>query len=291
MRDSVIKKACLEYFFILVGAFLMAYAIKAIFNTMNMVTGGVSGIAIIVKHLTRNINILGEHGVPLWLTNTIVNIPLFIFAYKYKGKRFIKRTVITTSAVTVFLGVIPNLTILPKDNLLNTIVGGALMGTGLGLVFARGSTTGGTDLLAALINLKIRHLSIPNLLLLIDSIIIVLGSLVFGLEKAMYSTIAIYLSTTISDNIIEGPKHSKMAYIISDKAKEISDEIIKILERGVTGISIVGMYTRDEKNMLMCVVSKKEIVTLKEIVVDYDENAFVIVSDVREALGEGFIRS
>ena len=280
-----------EYICIIIGSFLMAFAVKAIFDAMNIITGGVTGIAIIVKDLTRNINILGDRGVPLWATNILINIPLFVCAGYIKGRKMFVRSLVSTIFVSIFLGIIPSIHVLPSDNLLNAIVGGLIMGIGLGLVFISSATTGGTDLLAAMINVKIRHLSVPVILLCVDSVIVAAGAFTFGIEKALYSGVAIYVSTRITEAIMDGPLKSKMAYIISDYNKNISKDIMSKLDRGMTSVDVVGVYTNRDKTMLICVVGKKEIVRLKEIVKEYDSNAFVIISDVVEALGEGFINS
>lgn len=278
-----------DYVLIVAGSLFMAFSITCIFDTMSIVPGGISGIAIIVKDITRNINVMGEEGIPLWITNLTINIPLFILSGHVRGRRFLFRTFVSTAIVTVALGILPDVKFLPEDDLLNTIIGGTLMGAGLGLVFSAQATTGGTDLCAMLLNQKFRHLSIPYLLALVDGIIVLLGAVTFGIEKAMYSTIAIIIATKVADIITDGPRHSKMAYIISDFGDDIADRIFNNLDRGVTGIHIMGMYTKKDKTMLMCVLSKKEMVVLKELVADIDSNAFLIVSDVNEALGEGFL--
>ena len=150
-------------------------------------------------------------------------------------------------------------------------------------------TTGGTDLLAAIIQKYLRHYSIAQIMQFIDGAIVVVGMYVFGVERALYAIIAVFLVTKVSDGIIEGLKFSKSVYIITDKPDEVSRMVMEDLDRGITGISAKGMYSGEDKLMLFCVVGKKELVHLKEKIDEIDENAFVIVGDAREVHGEGFI--
>lgn len=272
---------------ILLGTGLMATAVNCVFEPMQLVTGGVTGIGIIIKELTRNI--IGEEGVPLWITNLLCNIPLFVFAYYILGKRFLRRGILSAIVFTVYLGVIPITQLPTGDTMLNSVLGAVLMGLGLGLVFAVGSTTGGMDLLAVLLQTRFRYLTEAQILAVVDGAIVIAGGIIFGLENALYALVAIFIVTKVSDSIMNGLKFSKVGYVISDQAEEISQRIMSELQRGITGIDITGMHTRARKNMLMCVVSRKQIVELKEIVFEIDPKAFVIVTDANETVGEGFL--
>lgn len=165
------------------------------------------------------------------------------------------------------------------------------MGVGIGLVFLSQATTGGTDLIAAIIQHFWRHYSIADILQVIDALIVLAGAYLFGIQMALYAVISVYLVSKVSDGIIEGLKFSKAAFIITRKPDELSQILMDELSRGVTGLSAKGMYSGEKKNMLFCVVSRKEIVRLKELALNLDPDAFVIVTDVREVLGEGFIES
>lgn len=272
---------------ILIGTGLMAVAVNCVFEPMQLVTGGVTGIGIIIKELTRNI--AGEEGIPLWITNLFCNIPLFISAYYILGRRFVRRGLLSAVIFTIYLGVIPVTQLPTQDTLLNSVLGAVLMGLGLGLVFAVGSTTGGMDLLAVLLQNRFRYLTEAQILAVVDGAIVIAGGIIFGLEHALYALVAIFIVTRVSDGIMNGLKFSKVGYVISDQAEEISRRIMEELKRGLTGIDITGMHTGIRKNMLMCVVSRKEIVELKEIVFEIDPKAFVIVTDATEAVGEGFL--
>ena len=280
------KPVGLDYLMIIVGTGLMSLAINSVFDAAGMVTGGFSGIAIIIKAWTKN---LIEGGIPLWVTNCVLNLPLFVIAWKVRGFSFIKRAILGEISLSVWLAIQPVWNLAGNDLLLSALYGGVIQGVGIGLVFLGGGTTGGTDMMAAIIQKFLKHYSIAQIMQVIDAMVVLVGMYVFGVHKALYAIIAVYLVTKVSDGLIEGLKFSKAAYIITGKPKEISDMIINDLDRGVTGINARGMYSGQDKLMLFCVVNKKEIIMLKEKVDEIDPQAFVIVTDAREVHGEGFI--
>ena len=282
------KNVWLDYLLIIIGTTLMSVAIKCIFDPINLVTGVVSGIAIVVRGLTENII---KGGIPLWLTNIILNVPLFLISIKIKGWHFVKKTAVATVWMSIALYILPEIHLMTEDMVLASIFGGVITGVGIGMVFLARATTGGTDMLAAVIQHYLKHYSIAQILQVLDGAIVILGAFVFGLNKALYAIISIFLVSKISDSLIEGLKFSKLAYIISDKYQEIAQVVMNELKRGATGLKATGMYSKADKKVLFCVVSKKEIVQLKEIVHTIDSEAFLIVSDVREVFGEGFIES
>lgn len=275
-KNSIVR----DYVLILIGSFIMGFAIKNIYDPVGLVTGGVSGIAIILKD---------QLAIPLWVTNTALNIPLFLVSIRIKGWSFIKRTLVATVALSLSLYVIPEVPFLMEDLFLTALFGGLISGVGAGLVFISHATTGGTDMLAALLHRWIRHYSMVQIMQVLDAIVVMVGASVFGITYALYALIAIFALTKVSDGLIEGLKFSKVAFIVSEKSEEIAQAIMKELNRGVTGLDAKGMYSGQCRNMLFCVVAKKEIVQLKDLVVGHDSQAFVIVSDAREVLGEGFI--
>jgi len=275
-----------KYMIITFGAILMGLSNNLIFEPMELVTGGVSGLAIVVKFLTKSII---EGGFPVWLFTVICNIPLFLIAAKVKGGKFLFSALYGTVAYVLAMMILPIIDLKLDDYLLASILGGVLAGIGIGLVFSAQASTGGTDLLANIIQYNNRHMSIPILMTIVDGVIIVIGALAFGLGHALYATISVFIVAKVSDGILEGLKYAKMAYIISDEYTKIADAILHQMDRGVTGISATGMYSNLNKKMLFCVVSKKEIVKITEIAHRIDPKCFVIVSDVREVMGEGFI--
>lgn len=278
----VIKK----YLLIVIGSFLMALAINFIYEPLGLVTGGLTGFAIVVKELT---GFIIEGGIPVWLFTVVCNIPLFLVAIKLLGIKTMVDVAIGTVTLIFALIIVPITDFQFDDLLLASVVGGTLTGVGQGMVFSASASTGGTDLLATIIHKFKRYLSVPQILIFIDGAIIVLGAMVFGMGKALYAIIAVYLSSKVSDGILEGLKFAKMAYIISDEYEKIASEIMTSIDRGVTGLSSTGMYSNKDRKMLFCVVSKKEIIKIIEIAKKIDPNSFIIVNDVREVMGEGFI--
>lgn len=281
MKSFFVREKVKQYICVLLGTLAMAVAVVMFFDASGVVVGGVTGIAIILKNL---------FGVPMWLVNAMINIPLFIAGYKILDRDIFIKTLYGTIALTIFLGIVPNYNLLTGNLLVDIIIGGVLMGTGLGLIFVSYASSGGTDLLATLINVKIRHISIPRIMAAIDGLIVIGGAFVFGIEKGIYAIIAIYIVTKVSDEIMEGPNKAKLIYIISDKSEEISGYIVNKICRGVTYINATGAYTNEPKKMIMCVVSGKEMVKIKQNLYQIDENAICFVGDIREAFGEGFTK-
>ena len=274
-----------DYCFIVAGVFLLAISISVFFEPSSLATGGVTGLGILIQTITQN---LFGYGVPVSVTNIVVNVPLFILAYFYLGKGFLGRTVFATILLSVALTFTDLLPIFEGDLMLTSVYGGVVMGAGIGLVLRGFATTGGTELLASILHKFFVHIPVSKLLFLTDGTIIALGLFVFGAERAMYAVIAIFISTKVLNTILEGMAFSKAAFIISDYAEIIADEIMRQADRGVTALHGKGMYTRKEKNVLLCVFSRKEVAMIKDIVRQFDPKAFVIVTDVKEVLGEGF---
>ncbi len=277
-----------DYLFIFMGTGIMAIAIQCIFEPIGLVTGGFSGIAIIIRKMTAGIV---EGGVPLWLTNLALNVPVFIAALIIKGRKFLGRTVIGTVLLSFWLYVIPQVDLTQGDYMLSSVFGGVITGIGIGFVLLAKATTGGTDMVSALIQKYVRHYSVVQILQVIDGMVVLAGLYVFGLKPALYAIVAIFITSKVSDALMEGMKYSKAAFIITDCYKEIADAIMTQLDRGLTGLDATGMYSGDKKTVLYCVVSKKEIVELKDIVAKIDPKAFVIVTDAREVFGEGFLEN
>ena len=275
-----------DYVLVIIGTGLLAVSIQCLYDPVNLVTGGFTGLAIIIKSWTSK---MIDGGIPLWLTNFLLNVPVFLIALKLKGKKFIFRTFVGTMLLSAWLYVIPVIDLSQGDHVIAAIFGGCLSGAGIGLVLLAKATTGGTDMVATLIQHYLKHYSIVQIMQILDGLIVIIGLYVFGLRSGLYAIVAIFITTKVSDAIMAGFKFSKAAFIITDRYEEIAKCILKELDRGVTGLYAKGMYSGEEKCMLYCVVSQKEIVEVKEIVAKMDPNAFVIVTDAREVLGEGFL--
>lgn len=280
------RSAVREYAFVLLGTAFMAVAIKSIYDAIGLVTGGFTGISIMIKGMSEAYT---GRGIPLWFTNLLLNFPLFTIAIILKGSRFLWKSLFGTLFLSIWLYALPALSLIEGDILLTALFGGLLSGTGIGLVLRAGATTGGVDLLATLIHDRYRHWAVVQLMLVIDALIILSGAYIFGINHALYAVLAVYVTTRVSDFIVEGSKFAKVVYIITEKYEEAALMIMEELERGATALDARGMYSGEEKDVLFCVVSKKETVRLKEMIYQLDQNAFVIVTDAKEVLGEGFI--
>ena len=287
MKNTTNNKWWMTYLLLTAGTFFMAVGINVIYEPLSMVTGGFSGIGILVKKLTQTAR---WSGIPVGMTTLLLNIPLFIWGYSQKGKVFVKKTVYAASCFSFFLLIIPTFDIVKQDYLMAALVGGLLNGTGIGLVFSQGASTGGSDLLSVLTAKILPGLSASERLILIDTLIVAAGVFIFGLEIGLYAVVAVFVRGKVSNAILDGLKFAKIAYIISDHPEEISEHILRELGRGLTGLEGQGMYSEKHKMVLMCVVSKKEAVLLKDIVKNADNEAFLILSEAKEVLGEGFWR-
>lgn len=287
-RMAKTQPVWVSYLLIIVGTALVSISVQNLYAPLNLVTGGFSGLAIIIKSVTTN---LVDGGIPLWLTNIALNIPVFLFSYIILGKKFVGRTIFGAAMVSIWLYIIPPIDLAKGDYLLATIFGGVFLGAGIGTVIRGHATTGGTDMVAALLRKLIPQYSVAQIMQVLDGAIVLLGITLFGVQKGMYAIIAIFVTAKVSDAIVEGFHFSKAAYIITDKHEEVSESIMKEVRRGVTGFYAKGMYTGEEKCVLYVVVSKNEIIKVKELVARIDPRAFVIVSDANDVLGEGFLEN
>lgn len=288
MKSTKTKnRSIIMYLLLTAGTFFMAVGINVIYEPLSMVTGGFSGVGILVKKLTQT----GQwSGIPVGMTTLLLNIPLFIWGYCQKGKEFVKKTIYAATCFSFFLLIVPTFDIVKQDYLMAALVGGILNGTGIGLVFSQGASTGGSDLLSVLTAKVLPGFSASERLILIDTLIVAAGVFVFGLEIGLYAVAAVFVTGKVSDAILDGLKFAKIAYIISDHPEKIAEHIFQELGRGITGLEGQGMYSGKHKIVLMCVVSKKEAVSLKDIVKSADKEAFLILSEAKEVLGEGFWR-
>ncbi len=267
------------------GAFCIAFALHAFHSPNNIVTGGVSGLGIIIESLSETY--LG-YPIPLWVTNTFFNVPLLIISYKIRGKDILIRSAIVVALLSFFLWLLEFITFEPMDVFISALAGAAIMGVGLGFIFKNNATSGGTDLLAAVITKILPQFQIAKVLFCIDASIIVLGFLVFGVEKGLYGISAVYVCTKVIDYILVGGNAAKSAFIITDKPDEVAKNVLEKMDRGVTAFYGKGMYTQKDKLVLYCVVKNKQIIALKQAIREIDTNAFVSIGEVHEVVGEGF---
>jgi uncharacterized membrane-anchored protein YitT (DUF2179 family) len=273
------KKTIIEYLGITAGSFLIALALTVFLVPNRIAAGGVSGLATVIYYIT---------SFPIGITMLIINIPLFLAGLKIMGKSFGIRTIYGIASLSLFTDLLqPHMTALTNDLLLASIYGGVLGGIGLGLVFRFRGTTGGTDLIASLINYY-TGISVGEGLLIADGIVVALAGIFFNLEVALYAAVTIFITSQTIDVIQEGLNFKKGLLIISDKAEEINQMVVDDLNRSTTEFAAKGGYTGEKKRVLLCIISRSEVSEVKSAVADIDKDAFVIISNVHEVLGEGF---
>ncbi|MCI8699431.1 MAG: YitT family protein [Oscillospiraceae bacterium] len=279
---SHLKKTLLPVLIITLGSAVYALGFVWCYAPNGIAFGGITGVAQIVNFLIP--------ALPIGVTVIVLNIPLFVLGWRLIGGRLLVTSLYAMALSSVFIDVLtPLYDWPPMEPLLACIFGGVLLGLSLGLVFQQGATTGGTDLLARLLKLKLAWLPMGKLLMGIDLAVIVAVAAAFrALDAALYGLVALYISTIVMDGVLYGLDTAKVAYIISDRNKEISAAIVKDLDRGVTILHGQGAYTGADKDVLMCAFKQREIAAIKAAVKDIDPAAFVIVCDAHEVLGEGF---
>ncbi|KPU26700.1 membrane protein [Caloranaerobacter sp. TR13] len=268
-----------EYIGITIGTIIMALSLNLFLEPNTIAPGGVTGLAIVIKKII---------GIDVDITNLIINIPLFIFGLIVLGKAFGAKTLYGTFALSFFIRILPNGNLV-NELLLAAIFGGVLMGIGLGIVFRFGGTTGGTDLAGAILNKYFPGFSTATFMMSIDLCVVAIAGIVDKkLETSLYSVIALYIIVKVIDLILEGLGYAKAFFIISQYPDKIGNTILEKLNRGVTVLKGRGMYTGKDRDVLLCVVNRSQVTKLKEIVHQIDKNAFVMVADIYEVLGEGF---
>lgn len=272
-----------EYFAITLGTMFLSVGLFLFLGPNTIAPGGVTGFAIILKKIT---------GIEVFITNLVINIPLFLLGLKLLGKKFGAKTAYGTLMLSFFLflvGVYFKDIQATNDLLLAAIFGGICNGIGVGLVFRNGGTTGGTDLAGTIANRFIPSLSIPKLMMFFDLMVVITAGVVeHKVETSLYSLIALYVIVKTADFIVEGLDYSKSFYIFTDMPEEISAVILKDLRRGVSAMTVTGMYTGAEKTLLLCVVDRAQAAKVKGIVRSVDPKAFITVTTTHEVLGQGF---
>lgn len=261
---------------ITLGILFMSLSLNQILEPHSLVIGGATGVGVIFKKL---------FNIPLSITNLIINIPLLVAAIKIKGFSFVKDTLAATILLSIILEITSFIPPIETDLILASVFGGLLGGIGIGLIFKGNATTGGSDLLASIIHQFYPHITTARIMLVIDMIIVVAGIFALGITPALYALIAIYIMSRIIDIVLEGFDFAKAVFITSPNCAAIGLTLTTELTRGATYIDCKGVYSKENKGMLLIVVSAREIGKLKEIVYNLDENAFVIVNDVREIQG------
>ncbi len=271
-----------DYLLIFAGALLQALAIRLFLVPAQLVSGGISGLAQIINYYT---------GWPIGVMIFLGNLPLFILGWRFLGgPRFGLRTAFAVTVVAFFTDfLVPYLPAngLTPDIVLNCLYGAVLSGIGYGLVYRGRGTSGGTDILARILN-HWRGVSLSQSYLMTDALIIVLAGITFGWENALYALIVLYASGIAAEAITEGSNVARTAMIVTNQPEAIAQRILAEMERGVTILTGRGAYTGEEREVLYVVISRAEVVQLKTLVRAEDPQAFMVIGQAHEALGEGF---
>lgn len=271
-----------DFILITLGALLQALALRLFLVPALLVNGGISGLSQIINYYT---------GWPIGLMIFIGNVPLFLLGWRFLGgPRFAARTAYAVAAVSLFTDGLVFLLPengLTEDLLLNTLFGGLISGVGYGLVYRGKGTSGGSDILARILN-HWKGISISASYLITDSLIMFLAGLSFSWENALYALVMLYVSGIAAEGVTEGANVVRTAMIITNRPDQVASKILEDMERGVTLLNGRGGYTGDERTVLYCVISRSEVAQLKSLVRECDAKAFMVIGQAHEALGEGF---
>ena len=281
IKNKKIKAITIKYLMIIVGSALFAAGFQFFLYPNSIIVGGVSGIAMIINLLTK---------LPVGLLTIVLNIPLFIIAWRYFGTGFIVSSLVGMLLSSVFVDLFALLSISPtNDMLLACIIGGAVKGLGLGIIYYAGATTGGTDIIAKFIRLRFPYLNFGTVVLITDCFIIVAFAAIFNkVESAMYAVITMFVVSKVVDLVLYGIDNSSVCYIISEKSDQLVTDITDRLHRGVTILEGEGAYSHKNKQVLLCVVKRTQIADIRKMIKSIDENAFFIITDAKNVFGKGF---
>ncbi|MBP3538374.1 MAG: YitT family protein [Oscillospiraceae bacterium] len=271
-----------KYLIIVVGSLIFAASFQFFLYPNSIVSGGVTGIAQIINRLT---------GLPVGVLSIIMNVPLFIIAWRHFGLDFIVSSFVAMTLFSVFVDVFAVLDIAVTDDaMLASIIGGVIKGIGLGMIYYVGSTTGGIDIVVRLARRRYPHINFGTLMLVMDAVIVAAYALIFKIyDSAMYSLICMFVMSKVVDLVLYGLDNSSICYIISEHSEDIVKEItFGELHRGVTLLSGEGAYTHEKRPVVMCVIKRPQIAAIRRLVRTLDPNAFLIVTDAKNVFGKGF---
>lgn len=262
------------------GTVITAVGISLFLSPNKVVSGGVSGISIILYN---------TFSLPMGVTFALINLFLLLLGLRVLGKEFIIKTLIGAGSLSVFIEIFALLPAATDNIFIATAFGGVLYGLGIGIALVAGASTGGGDIIGRLIQNRFPSLPIGKILLIIDSVIIASSFVAFDeIDLLFYGIIAMFVASYMIDYIIQKLNVSRLAFVISDKGKEISDKIVTTSPRGVTILNGVGGYTKEKKKVLICAMKEKEAPIFQKKVVEIDQNAFVIFTESQRILGNGF---
>lgn len=271
-----------SYLLITLGSVIYSLAFCWFYAPNQVAMGGLTGLGQVINSVIPVI--------PVGFSVFAMNIPLFFLGWKYIGGHLLVSSLYAMAVTSFGIDIIDAIhPFSPMDPMLATVCGGVVMGIGLGIVFAEGATTGGTDIVARLLKLKFPWLPLGKLVIVPDLIVIALAAIAFGnMNSALYGLVALFIYSKVMDVVLYGMDTSKVAYIVSDQNQAIASAILAQLDRGATFLHGEGAFTGQEKKVLLVAFKQREIVQIKRIVNDMDPTAFLIVCDAHDVLGEGF---
>ncbi len=269
-----------EYLYIFAGSAISAVALDIFLAPNKIAPGGASGLGTILYN---------SLGVPVSITVLAVNAILFAIGFRRLSKKMLVLTLAATAAMSVFIQIFTVFKPFTEDMLLSSVLGGALFGLGSGLTIAGGASTGGTDFAAVMLNSVFSHISVANFIFFTDLIIALLSGVVFrDYTLLLYSLFSLYICTRFVDKVIDGFNYARLVYVVSDQNVEISKRVLNELNLGVTALYGRGMYKGREQLILMCVMRRNDFPRFRRVVEEADKNAFIILTEANEVLGEGF---
>ena len=284
MTKNPLSRLAQDYLWIALGSVLYSLSFDWFYVPNQIGFGGLTALGMILNHLSP--------AIPIGTVVLVLNIPIFILGWKFLGGHTLVSSLFAMAATSVLVDLIAAAyTFPPMDPMLAAVFGGVMLGVSLGMIFSRGATTGGTDLIARLLKLPFAWLPVGKLLMAVDLSMLLAVSIAFrSMESAMYGIISLYISTMVMDGVLYGMDRSKVAYIVTARPQEVAAEIDRQMDRGATFLHGEGSFSREEKLVLMCAFKQKQIVPLKALVHELDPEAFLIVCDAHEVLGQGFRR-
>ena len=281
-NNQTVPQLVKKYLTILLGSLIYAVGFQFFMYPNHIVAGGCVGISMIINRLT---------GLPVGVTNMVLNIPLFLIAWKHFGLSFLSGSLAGTYISSFLVDVLAATGVVATlDPILGAIIGGVIKGAGLGIIYSVGATTGGADIVIKFVRQRFSQINFGTMMLLLDGAIVVAYALILDqYASAMYSLIGMYVVTKVIDLILYGIDNSCICYIISDNSEQLIHEIIDgRVHRGVTILEGEGAYSRTKKHIIMCVVKRTQIPDMRRMVRAIDEHAFFIVSDAKNVFGNGF---
>ena len=281
---GAVKKNVVAYLWITLASAIYAVGFNWCYEPNQIGFGGITGVGQIINHFIP--------GIPIGTAVILLNIPLFLLGWRLLGGHLLVSSLYAMLVSSVFVDVLHLFyTFQPMEPFLACVFGGVIIGLSLGIIFLQGATTGGTDLIARLLKLKLAWLPMGKLLMLVDLLVIAAVALVFrSIYSALYGVVTLYLSSFVMDQVLYGIDNAKVAYIISPEYKKINDAVIRDMERGVTILNGTGGWTGEDKRVLLVAFKQRQIVALKRTVKEIDPEAFLIVCAAHEVLGNGFRR-